>query len=143
MKIYTDGSCLGNPGSGGWASIGLNDGDAVSFKLCGGDLHTTNNIMEMTAIIRGLERYGGGPVEIYTDSKYVMDGITKWIHGWRQRGWRTAAGTEVKNRVLWEKLDSLMTPFVTFQWVKAHNGDRWNEEADRLAKRTAELVKQE
>ena len=143
MKLYTDGSCLGNPGTGGWGAICVDDNDKVFFRVCGGDTHSTNNIMEMTAVIRGLERYGGGPVEVYTDSKYVMDGITKWIHGWKKKGWRTSTGGDVKNKSLWMKMDELVTPFVTFKWVKAHNGDKWNEEVDNLAKRNAELVKEE
>lgn len=143
MRLYTDGSCLGNPGVGGWGAICVDGGDNPFFKICGGDSHSTNNIMEMTAVIRGLERYGGGPIEVYTDSKYVMDGITKWINGWKKKGWKTSTGGEVKNRGLWEQMDRLVTPFVSFHWVKAHNGDRWNEEVDTLAKRNAELVKQE
>lgn len=112
------------------------------FKLCGGDSHTTNNIMELTAVIRGLERYGNGPITVFTDSQYVKNGITKWIHGWKRNGWKTAAGTDVKNRNLWEALDMLVTPFVTFEWVKAHNGDYWNEKVDNLARKTAELIKE-
>ena len=143
MKLYTDGSCLGNPGFGGWGAICVDDGDnTVFFRVSGGDTRSTNNIMEMTAVIRGLERYGGGPVEVYTDSKYVMDGITKWIHGWKKKGWKTSTGGDVKNKSLWMKMDDLVTSFVTFSWVKAHNGDKWNEEVDRLAKRNAELVKE-
>ena len=142
MKLYTDGSCLGNPGTGGWGSICLDDNEEKPFfKLCGGDSHTTNNIMELTAVIRGLERHGSGPVTVYTDSKYVKDGITKWIHGWKRNGWKTSTGGQVKNRSLWEQLDRLMTPFITFEWVKAHNGDKWNEAVDTLAKKCAELVK--
>ena len=137
MKLYTDGSCLGNPGTGGWAAICVTDGDSVFFRVAGGDTHTTNNIMELTAVIRGLERYGGGPVKIYTDSKYVMDGITKWIKGWKRNGWKTSTGSDVKNKCLWEQLDALVTEFVTFEWVKAHNGDRWNEEVDTLARKMA------
>lgn len=140
MKLYTDGSCLGNPGSGGWAAICVNDRDEVFFKVSGGDSHTTNNIMELSAVIRGLERYGSGPVRVYTDSKYVMDGITKWIKNWKKNGWKTSTGGQVKNRSLWEQLDGLVTQFVTFEWVKAHNGDKWNEAVDTLARDTAQLV---
>lgn len=142
MKLYTDGSCLGNPGFGGWGAICVDDNDNEFFRVCGGATHSTNNIMEMTAVIEGLERYGGGSVEIYTDSKYVMDGITKWIHGWKKKGWKTSTGGNVKNKSLWMRMDELVTPFVTFKWVKAHNGDRWNEDADNMAKRNAELVKE-
>ena len=143
MKLYTDGSCLGNPGFGGWGAICVDDTDNICFRVCGGDSRSTNNIMEMTAVVMGLERYGGGPIEIYTDSKYVMDGITKWIHGWKKKGWKTSTGGDVKNKSMWMKLDLLVTSVVTFTWVKAHNGDKWNEEVDKLAKRNAELVKQE
>ena len=142
MKLYTDGSCLGNPGFGGWAAICVNDNNEAFFKVCGGDSHTTNNIMELTAVIRGLERYGNGPITVYTDSQYVKNGITKWIQGWKRNGWKTAAGTPVKNKGLWEALDKLMTPFVNFEWVQAHNGDYWNEKVDTLARKTAELVKE-
>ena len=141
MKLYTDGSCLGNPGKGGWGVICLDDESNPFFKICGGESHTTNNIMELTAVIRGLESYGGGAVTVYTDSKYVMDGITKWIHGWKRNGWKTGAGGEVKNRSLWEQLDRLMTVFITFEWVKAHNGDTWNEAVDKLAKKCAVILK--
>ena len=141
MKLYTDGSCLGNPGVGGWAAICVTQEDGVFFKVTGGDSHTTNNIMELTAVIRGLERYGGGPVTVYTDSKYVMDGITKWIRGWKRNGWKTSTGSEVKNRPLWERLDKLVTEFVSFEWVKAHNGDTWNESVDTLARKSSLILK--
>ena len=144
MKLYTDGSCLGNPGVGGWGAICLDDDETKTiFKCCGGDAHTTNNIMELSAVIRGLDRYEGGPVTIYTDSKYVMDGITRWIHGWKRNGWKTSTGGQVKNKTLWEQLDRLMTPSITFEWVKAHNGDKWNEAVDTLAKKCAVLLKDE
>ena len=141
MKLYTDGSCLGNPGVGGWAAICVNDGDAALFKISGGDKRTTNNIMELTAVIRGLERFEGGPVTICTDSKYVMDGSTKWIKGWKKRGWKTSTGSDVKNKDLWLQLDKLVTTFVQFEWVKAHNGDHWNEQVDSLARQNATLLK--
>lgn len=142
MKLYTDGSCLGNPGPGGWGAICINDADGYFFRVCGGDTHATNNIMELTAVIRGLERYGPGPVTVYTDSQYVKNGITQWIHKWKRNGWKTANGSDVKNKHLWETLDKLVTNFVSFEWVKAHNGDRFNEEVDNLARRTCELIKQ-
>ena len=141
MKLYTDGSCLGNPGSGGWGVISVDQNDHVFFKVAGSDSHSTNNIMELTAVIRGLERYGNGPVTVHTDSKYVMDGITNWIHNWKRNDWRTSTGSAVKNRYLWEQLDKLMGPHVRFEWVKGHSGDKWNEEVDKLAKKSAELIK--
>jgi len=140
MKIYTDGSCLGNPGAGGWAAVCVTQEDEVFFSVAGGDSYTTNNIMELTAVIRGLERYGSGPVKVYTDSKYVMDGITKWIKGWKMNGWKTSTGGDVKNKTLWKQLDTLVTKFVNFEWVKAHNGDKWNEAADTLARNVASTL---
>lgn len=140
MKLYTDGSCLGNPGAGGWAAICVTQEDGVFFRVAGGDSYTTNNIAELTAVIRGLERYGGGPVTVFTDSKYVIDGITKWIRGWKRNGWKTSTGGDVKNRSLWEQLDVLVTEFVHFEWVKAHNGDRWNEAVDTLARKVASTL---
>ena len=98
MKLYTDGSCLGNPGKGGWAAVCVDENDTLFFKISGGDSHTTNNMMELSAVIRGLERYGSGPVTVYTDSKYVMDGITKWIHKWKINNWKTSTGGDVKNK---------------------------------------------
>ena len=95
MKLYTDGSCLGNPGTGGWAAICVSHENNVFFKVFGGDSYTTNDIMELTTVIRALERYGGGPVKVYTDSKYVMDGITKWIKGWKRNGWKPSTGIAV------------------------------------------------
>jgi ribonuclease HI len=142
MKLYTDGSCLGNPGFGGWGAICVDGEDREIFRVSGGSVQSTNNIMEMTAVIMGLERHDGSPIEVHTDSKYVMDGITKWIHGWKKKGWKTSAGGGVKNKDLWMELDERVTGSVTFKWVKAHNGDKWNEAADMLAKRNAELVKE-
>lgn len=140
MKIYTDGSCLGNPGPGGWGVIGLCDTDNVLFKIGGGDTQTTNNIMELTAVIQGIKRCSNGPITVYTDSKYVMDGITKWIKGWKRNGWKTASGSSVKNQELWKTLDDTMSSFVTFEWVKGHSGDPWNEEVDKLAKEMATIL---
>lgn len=140
MKIYTDGSCLGNPGPGGWGVIGLN-GDDVAFKIGGGDTQTTNNIMELTAVIQGIKRCGVGPVMVYTDSKYVMDGITKWIKSWKRNDWKTSTGSSVKNKELWVMLDDIVGSCITFEWVKGHNGDHWNEEVDKLANQLAYLFK--
>lgn len=140
MKIYTDGSCLGNPGPGGWGVIGLCNTGNVLFKIGGGDSQTTNNIMELTAVIQGIKRCGVGPLTVYTDSKYVMDGITKWIRGWKRNGWKTASGSPVKNQDLWKTLDDTMSSLVTFEWVKGHSGDHWNEEVDKLAKEMATIL---
>lgn len=138
MKVYTDGSCLGNgdksPGSrsGGWACV------HETFKICGGETDTTNNRMELTAVIRALEKNPN--VTIVTDSKYVKDGIETWIHGWKQRDWKTSSGGDVKNQDLWKKLDKLVTFATQWEWVKAHNGDRLNECADSLARKCAILI---
>jgi len=132
MEVYTDGSCLGNPGPGGWAVIGPN------FELSGGCKHTTNNAMELTAALKCLEHTQGQELTLYTDSCYVKNGITKWILNWKKNGWKTAAGQPVKNRELWIQIDDLSGPHVKWQWVKAHNGHPFNEAADKLAHATAE-----
>jgi ribonuclease HI len=131
MEIYTDGSCLGNPGPGGWAVIGPN------FNLSGGLAHTTNNAMELTAALKCLEHTGSNNIVIYTDSCYLKNGITKWILNWKKNGWKTAGGQPVKNRELWIQIDDLNGPHVKWQWVKAHNGHPFNEAADKLAHDTA------
>jgi len=139
--IYTDGSCLGNPGPGGWAAIEAGTG---GFKVCGADHHTTNNIMELTAVIGALEKASdSGPVTIVTDSKYVKDGITKWVHSWVKRGWTKADGKPVKNKDLWSKLYRLVQARdafpPTWEWVKAHHGDHYNEMVDKLARQSANI----
>ena len=132
MEIYTDGSCLGNPGPGGWAAIG------PDFSLSGGLAHTTNNIMELTAALKALEHVGSKQnVVIYTDSCYVKNGITKWILNWKNNGWKTAAGQPIKNRELWIQLDDVNGTHVTWKWVKAHNGNPQNEAVDKLAREEA------
>jgi ribonuclease HI len=131
MEIYTDGSCLGNPGPGGWAVIG------PDFELSGGLEHTTNNAMELTAALKCLQRTGTQKITIYTDSCYLKNGITKWILGWKRNGWKTASGQPVKNQELWIEIDKLGGPHVQWQWVKAHNGHPFNEAADKLAHETA------
>lgn len=141
VVIYTDGSCLGNPGPGGWAAIEARD-DGDGFKVCGSDHYTTNNIMELTAVIGAFEKIEDGPaVTIVTDSKYVKDGITKWVHNWIKKDWRKADGKPVKNKDLWVKLYNLVQGRnVTWEWVKAHNGDHYNEMVDKLARQSANLV---
>lgn len=134
MRVHTDGSCLGNPGPGGWACVFGN-----GHELCGGESDTTNNRMELTAVIRTLER--DPHVTVVTDSKYVKDGIEKWIHGWKQRGWKTSTGAPVKNQDLWKSLDSLIAFDTAWEWVRGHTGDPGNERADTLARKCAELVK--
>ena len=138
--IYTDGACRGNPGPGGWgALIRL---DAIEKEIFGGQVDTTNNQMELTAAIEGLaalkERCS---VELYTDSKYVMDGITQWIQNWKKNNWRTAAKKDVKNKELWQKLDQLISQHqVQWHWVKGHSGDAGNDAADLLANKGIDSI---
>lgn len=132
--IYTDGACSGNPGPGGWGVV-LRYGEAVR-ELHGGERSTTNNRMELMAAISAFEaltRPVG--VQMYTDSKYVLDGITKWVPGWERNGWMNAARKPVKNVDLWRRLVAAMAPHqVTWHWVKGHAGDPGNERADELAR---------
>ena len=135
-EIHTDGSCLGNPGRGGWAAI------SKDFKLCGSQPNTTNNVMEMTAIVKALEecvRRDISEVRIMTDSNYVKQGITSWIHNWKRNGWKTSGGGDVKNRELWIQIDELRMKIkmIEWKWVKAHNGNPQNEAVDRLARECA------
>lgn len=133
MRIWTDGSCLGNPGPGGWGAL-LTFGEHER-ELSGGAADTTNNRMELMAAIEALESLKRPcRVELWSDSKYVIDGITSWIHGWRKRGWK-----KVKNRDLWERLDEARGPHdIEWRWVKGHSGDENNERVDRLAVAQAE-----
>jgi ribonuclease HI len=132
--IYTDGACSGNPGPGGWGAV-LRYGGVVK-ELHGGERSTTNNRMELLAAISALEALTRPvPVELYTDSKYVLDGITKWLPGWQRNGWKTASKQPVKNVDLWQRLVAAMAPHeVSWHWVKGHNGDPGNERADELAR---------
>ena len=133
VVIYTDGACKGNPGPGGWGAW-LRWG-GYEKELFGGDPSTTNNRMELTAVIESLALLKRRtPVAIYTDSAYVKDGITTWIHGWKKRGWRTAGNAPVKNIELWQRLDALVAQHsIAWHWVKGHSGDPGNERADALA----------
>jgi ribonuclease HI len=131
--IYTDGACSGNPGPGGWgAYLQWNDHEK---ELSGGELETTNNRMEMMAVIKALEAIKkNSNVKIYTDSKYVLQGATEWLEGWKARGWKSASKKPVKNQDLWEQIDSLIHfHCVEFYWVKGHSGDENNERVDKLA----------
>ena len=133
--IYTDGACRGNPGSGGWGVL-IEYGE-LSKQLYGGDVSTTNNKMELTAAIMALKEIKE-PCEIilYTDSKYVLQGIEEWIHNWKKRGWRGANKKPVKNINLWKELDELRDKHnIKWNWVKGHSGDPGNETADMLANR--------
>lgn len=133
VKLYTDGGCRGNPGPGGWGAV-LIYGDS-SKELYGYEKETTNNRMELMAAIKALEALKRSTeVELYTDSKYVQQGITSWIVNWKKKGWRTAANKAVKNKDLWQRLDALISKHtVTWRWVKGHAGHRYNERADQLA----------
>ena len=138
IKIYTDGSCLSNPGNGGWAAI-INDNNNVT-KISGSEKNTTNNKMELMAPINALKKINKDKkVEIYTDSKYVKLGITEWIHKWTKNNWKTSKKEDVKNKELWAELFQLTKSFeINWIWVKAHSGNLLNEEVDSLAKQAAE-----
>ena len=138
VEMFTDGACKGNPGPGGWGVI-IRAG-AREKELSGGEPLTTNNRMELLAAIRGLTSLKRPcRVRLYTDSNYVRDGITKWIHGWRRNGWRTADKKPVKNAELWQALLEASVPHhIAWHWVKAHNGHAENERADALACAEAE-----
>lgn len=141
VEIFTDGACKGNPGPGGWGAI-LRYG-TTEKEIYGASKNTTNNIMELTAVIESLKNLNK-PCEliITTDSKYVKNGITDWIHNWKKNGWRTAAKKEVKNKELWIELDSLIQIHsITWDWVKGHSGHPENERADLLANVAIEKLK--
>lgn len=133
IKIYTDGACSGNPGKGGWgALIQENDNEK---KLSGSELNTTNNRMELTAVIKALEHYDEArEIEVFTDSKYVMQGITEWIKNWKNNHWKTSQKKDVKNKDLWVLLDTVSAKHdIKWSWVKGHAGDYGNDIADKLA----------
>ena len=140
IVIYTDGACKGNPGPGGWGAL-LLSGDNES-ELFGGESHTTNNRMELTAVIRALESLKTGcAVEIHTDSQYVKNGIETWIHGWKRNGWKTADKKPVKNAELWRELDAIrLLHEVKWFWVKGHADNPGNIRADELANRGVAAV---
>ena len=133
-EVYTDGACSGNPGPGGWgATIRMNE---ETFDINGGEKNTTNNRMELTAAIKALEYIDKSyEITLFTDSSYVKDGITKWIHNWKKNNWKTASKKPVKNCDLWEELDTLHNDRnVEWKWVKGHDGAPGNERADELAR---------
>lgn len=146
LYAYTDGACSGNPGPGGWGALMIaRDGNVVVKEraLNGGEAHTTNNKMELMAAIAALEALKTNTsVTIVTDSSYVKDGITSWIHGWKKRGWKTAAGKPVKNEDLWKRLEAATQSHdVKWEWVKGHAGHPENERADELARAGMEPFK--
>ena len=140
VQIYTDGACKGNPGPGGWGAW-LKSG-ATEKELFGGELNTTNNRMELQAVIEGLGALKRPcKVVLYLDSQYVRMGITEWIHGWKAKGWRTSTKQPVKNVELWQQLDKLVSEGghqIEWRWVKGHSGDPGNERADALANKGVE-----
>ena len=141
IEIFTDGACSGNPGPGGWGAI-LRKGETEK-ELFGGELQTTNNRMEMMAVIEAL-RALKGPVEarVHTDSQYVQKGISEWIHGWKRRGWKTAGKEPVKNEDLWREMDRLAAQHkIEWIWVKGHAGHAENERADELANKGMRQVR--
>jgi len=133
IEIYTDGACSGNPGPGGWGAL-LRSGDHEK-EMSGGEPDTTNNRMEMMAVIKALESLKKpSEVDLYTDSKYVMQGVNEWMDGWKAKGWKNAAKKPVKNKDLWLEIDALINQHkVCFHWVKGHAGHPENERADVLA----------
>ena len=136
-KIYTDGSCLTNPGNGGWAAIIINQKKKTQIK--GSIKNTTNNQMELVAPIQALKKIPkGSKVQIFTDSKYVKSGITEWIHNWKKNGWKTASKQPVKNKDLWTELDQMTNEFqIKWSWVKSHSADVLNNEVDLIAREAA------
>lgn len=140
VELFTDGACKGNPGLGGWGA--LLRFNSVEKELCGGERETTNNRMELLAVIEGLRALNRGcSVAVTTDSQYVKNGITQWIHNWKRNGWKTAAKKPVKNEDLWRALDEQVSRHkVTWKWVKGHSGHPENERADQLANRGIERL---
>ncbi|GBL40262.1 MAG: ribonuclease HI [Nitrospiraceae bacterium] len=142
IEIYTDGACSGNPGPGGWGALLRTS--QIETELCGGEPATTNNRMELLAVIEALQSLTE-PVEaqVYTDSQYVQKGISEWIHGWKKRGWKTASKEPVKNADLWRRLDALASGHtIEWRWVKGHAGHPDNERADALARAGLEQARQ-
>ena len=141
VEIYTDGACKGNPGPGGWGAL-LRMG-AVEKEMSGAEADTTNNRMEMTAVIRAIAALKEPcSVTLYTDSKYVIDGITKWIFGWIKKGWVNAKKEPVANEDLWREMMIVMKPHkIDWQWVRGHNGHAENERVDKLASDAASAVR--
>ena len=139
IKIYTDGACSGNPGIGGWGVVILINANYPIF-LNGGEIQTTNNQMELTATIKALKHFKEHQlITLITDSKYVKDGIESWIDNWKKNGWKTASKKPVKNKELWLELDSQIAKHkITWEWIKGHAGDIYNERADFLARRFIE-----
>jgi len=141
VEIFSDGACLGNPGPGGWGSLLRFRGEEK--EIAGGEAHTTNNRMELMAVIQALKTLNRPcRVAVTTDSQYVQKGITEWIHGWKRKGWKTADKKPVKNADLWQQLDEAQAPHdVTWHWVRGHDGHVENERVDVLARNEAEKIR--
>jgi len=152
LKIYTDGGCSGNPGPGGWAYVIIKQtfqGEQIITQNMGAEKETTNNRMELTAVIealRALKAQENVPrhICVYTDSQYVQKGISEWIHGWKRNSWRTSDKKPVKNQELWMELDALAADFViNWEWVKGHAGNEHNERCDRMTREAIKSVNQQ
>lgn len=141
FHLYTDGACSGNPGPGGYAALILKN-DKIVEKITGSEKDTTNNRMELKAVIEGLKRIDkGSKVELYSDSTYVLNGLSEWINNWKKNSWKTASNKEVANKDLWQKLDDLADNFqLKFNKIKGHSGDKYNEDVDSLAKKSANEI---
>ena len=151
MNVYTDGSCLGNPGRGGWGFIAVSDDGEELFRDGAFGGYTTNNIMELTAMLKALRWIssqvgdsvqGSDVVTVYTDSNYVRQGICSWMKKWKKNGFKSASGGDVKNRGLWESIDDVLTRLgdrVRVEWVRAHCGNEWNEAVDVYARAFATI----
>ena len=134
ITIYTDGACSGNPGKGGWAAVIIEDENEKTIS--GSEMLTTNNRMELLAVINALKEVGSVEIDIYTDSKYVKNGIESWIKNWKMNGWMTAAKQPVKNKDLWLELDTLVTKKeIEWKWVKGHSNDHYNTIVDEAARK--------
>jgi len=139
VKVYTDGACSPNPGIGGWGAVFHNEVNGKIIEISGATEKSTNNVMEITAVVNALdfllERTGPQFVRVYSDSKYMLNGITNWIHKWKKNHWLLSSGDPVKNRELWQRLDELRSlhKIVVFEYVPAHKGHEFNERADDLA----------
>lgn len=135
LEIYTDGACQGNPGPGGWGAIIYYPSGEIK-RLSGGEKDTTNNRMEMQAVIEALAAVNDSEgVVLYSDSKYLLKGVTEWMSGWKKKSWKTASGSPVKNKDLWQKIDGYQQSLdIQWRWVKGHSGDPKNEAVDALAR---------
>ena len=135
ITVYVDGACKGNPGLGGWGAYIITE--QAEHKICGGEPETTNNRMELTAVLKALKymaKFGYVAATIVTDSMYVKNGLEKWIVGWKNNGWKASTGSPVKNKDLWVEIDNLRQQFdLNFQWVKGHSGNKYNDAVDKLA----------